>query len=308
MTSKNTKQALTLAGIITAAALTLTSKPDTSIPKDYYDKAGPKISLTKDFSDSRWIRYSDILDNDVDTLKAREKDYRALDSLVNEAKRYMPLIFEKGYSDSVLNILVDQAVNRPMINQEALVNSILDTIRTYTEVVSKDFVKASVKEESWYNSKAESKTGALGFMQFTRSAWKHFGEESYLPNVYDPEKNIRAGIKYYKWMEEEFSKNNPKWNELTVSEKRDLLAAGYNGGPYKLMRKNWDIDKMHQESIEHAKKINDAMISFHREELYKNIALHRNRVENHDRESGNAFWLAYDAAHTDSFIDNRKSI
>lgn len=79
---------------------------------------------------------------------------------------------------------------------------------------------------------------------------------------------------------------------MTVEQKRDLLAAGYNGGHDKLGRKmKWNIDKMPKETIEHVAKINAAMTQFHQEELFRNIAYYRGKIERYE-STQNIFWLA----------------
>jgi len=312
MTEKKTKRILTLTGIVTVAALSLTSKMDLNVPKNNYNtKIEPKISIIDSTSSSSKYNMN-VFSNLIDTILARQKDYETLDSLLFEARKMLsvPLVYHEKHLDSLeinrINSSVNEAITRPMINQEALVNSILDTTKAYTEVVDKYFIKASIREESMYTPKALSPTGAKGLMQFTRSAWKHFGEGQYLPNVYNPEKNIRAGLRYYRWMEEEFSNKHPQWDKLTIAEKRDLLSAGYNGGPYSIMSKkvNWNINNMRDESIKHVAKVNAAIEQFQTEELYKNIASYRAKIERHELGRENVFWLAYDAANTGAFMNN----
>jgi len=301
-----TKRTVALATLVSAAALSLTLKSNPDVPRDnYYEKLGITIPVTKNGSALSWAYYTDVLDNTADTLAARKEDYKTLDLLLTEARTIfkIPLFYTSGYIDSITNpridILANTAVTRPMINQEALVSSILDTITTYTEVIDKYFIKASIREESWYNPNISSHAGAIGLMQFTEKAWKRYGEGPYLSNVYNPEKNIQAGIRYYKWMEKEFSRKHPKWDKLTIGEKRDLLAAGYNGGPYLFIGKksklNWNMKKMPKESIEHAAKINIAMVQLRQEDLFRNIAFYREKIEKYGSELNNALWLTYNA-------------
>ncbi len=310
MTRKNIKQNLTLAGLVTAAALSLTAKTDAleNIPRDNaYDSIGRTVSLVANNQIKFLPYYLDLLDNNKDTADARIEDYRMLDSLITKAKGItadlqVPLIYCGTHLDSLetnldnkLDSLVKATVNRPMINEEALVSSMLDTISSYTEVVDKYFIRASIREESMYNPKIVSLAGARGLMQFMKNTWKRFGEGSYQQNVFNPEKNIRAGIKYYTWMEEEFSKKHPNWDGLTLGEKRDLLASAYNGGHNRLMSKkvNWNIKEMPKESQDHIIKINKAMTQFSVEELYKNIAMYQARIESYESEGNKTFWFAY---------------
>jgi hypothetical protein len=200
--------------------------------------------------------------------------------------------------DSRLDSLVYDVLNRPMINQEALVNSILDTISGYTDVVSKYLVKGSIREESWYDPKAHSGMGAKGLIQFTRPSWKSFGEGPFIPNVYDPVKNIQAGMRYYRWMEEEFAKANPDWENSTIAEKQDFLLTGFNGGPYLYLNDKkhkimWDKNNMPKESVNHAVKVDNAMAQLYMEDLCRNIALYRGEVDRYETGNNNILWLAY---------------
>jgi soluble lytic murein transglycosylase-like protein len=306
MKYKKANRIVQLTGIISAAALSLTSKSIYDISKDrIYDTMAPSISLVKSTVISNLPYYNDILDNTADSIAAIKKDYNTLDSLLNEARTALrvPLVYTNAYMDAVVNpaidTLVNHAINRPTINQEALVSSILDTVSNYTEAVDKYFVKASIREESRYDPNIKSEMHAMGLGQFTRSTWKNFGEGPFLPNVYNPVKNIRATIKYYTWMEEEFSKYNPKWSSLTIPEKRDLLAAGFNGGPYRLMDKkynvNWDLKKMPKQSRDHIIKINTAMEELRQEDLFRNIAFYRERIGKYELAVSNTYWTAFSA-------------
>jgi len=311
MKRKNFRQGMITASIVAAAALSLDLTTDKDLPRDtYYDMLGPNIALVET-NNPEPKTYLNVFSNISDSINSIRKDYQTLDSLLNKARKEIaiPLVYAGVYLDSLsannIYSLVNSAVNRPMINEEVRVKSILDKFTDYTDVVSKDFIEASIIVESRYNPKAVSHTGAKGVMQFTRAAWKEFGEGAYLPNVYDMEKNIEAGIKFYKWMEAElFANRHPRWNELTIVEKQDLLGAGYNGGPYGLIKKEWDISRMREESREHVVKIRNAMNKLYLEDLYKNIASYHAKIEQYEAEKERVFWLAYDAANTGTFMNN----
>lgn len=313
MTRKKMMDALKLTGILTAAAISFTGRSDKLSKDNIYENRGTEISLLMDQSQPELAYFLDMLDNTVDTLEVMKMDYRTLDSLTAEAHNDIhknSLIYHRSYIDSLSNSMMDSlvnaAVNRPKINSEGLVDAILDTVSTYTSVVSRDFIKASIREESRYNPEAKSVTGALGLMQFTKRAWKTFGEGTYAENVKDPEKNIRAGIKFYLWMEDMFSKRYDKWDELDIGKKRDMLSAGFCDGPYLLMGKsvNWDVDKMPKQSREHLKKVNTAMDEIYKERLYLAIADYRAKIQRYESLRENMFWLSYNAANTGRFMDN----
>ena len=81
--------------------------------------------------------------------------------------------------------------------------------------LSPELVKAIVKVESNFNHKAVSPKGAKGLMQLMPATAKRFGVE----DIFDPEENITGGVKFLKYLFDEFGEEN-----------LDLVLAGYNAG------------------------------------------------------------------------------
>jgi len=97
----------------------------------------------------------------------------------------------------------------------------------YTELVHKyatqynlrvEFVHSIIKQESDYNPKAVSKSGAMGLMQLLPSTYadisKRLQDDG---DLFDPETNIRAGCYYLDWVR----KN---------ADLEFMIAMGYNQG------------------------------------------------------------------------------
>ena len=136
----------------------------------------------------------------------------------------------------------------------------INSRRKIPPYMSRKFFEASALAESSGDIYAISEVGARGLMQLTEGAWKQVSTEPYDERVFDPNKNVDAGIKYYLWVHDFCSKNYPNWKELSEQEKVDLLNAGYNFGPPRLMSINWNIENTCPETRTHVAKI-DSLIS-----------------------------------------------
>lgn len=80
--------------------------------------------------------------------------------------------------------------------------------------IDADFIKAVIAVESGFDPKAVSKAGAAGLMQLMPDTALALG----VGDVFDPEQNIRAGVKYLSLQLERFSS-------------LELALAAYNAGP-----------------------------------------------------------------------------
>ncbi|ATD68138.1 transglycosylase [Luteimonas chenhongjianii] len=80
--------------------------------------------------------------------------------------------------------------------------------------VEEAIVRAIMHAESAFNPNALSRAGAQGLMQLMPATAARFG----VVNAFDPEQNIRGGVKYLAWLLKRFN------GDLT------LAAAGYNAG------------------------------------------------------------------------------
>ena len=96
---------------------------------------------------------------------------------------------------------------------EPHISSIQTFARTYG--VEENFVRAVMKQESCFNSRALSSAGAIGLMQLMPGTADLMG----VNDAWDPHQNIKGGIKYLSQMLREFNGN------------KALALAAYNAGP-----------------------------------------------------------------------------
>ncbi len=89
-----------------------------------------------------------------------------------------------------------------------------------------------IQTESSFNPHAVSNCGARGLMQVTRSTWDWICHDylqvdwDFDECAFDPEKNIRVGVRFLRWI-----KDYLDINDCQLCEDRELLLACYNAGP-----------------------------------------------------------------------------
>jgi soluble lytic murein transglycosylase-like protein len=105
--------------------------------------------------------------------------------------------------------------------------------------MSPELVKAVIKVESNYNRRAVSPKGAQGLMQLMPATAKRFG----VKDSFDPEQNITGGIKYLRFLLNEFGEHN-----------LDLVLAGYNAGE-QAVRKYGNKVPPYRETRKYVKKV-----------------------------------------------------
>lgn len=117
--------------------------------------------------------------------------------------------------------------------------------------VDPDFALAIAEQESRFRQSARSGVGAIGVMQLMPATAAGLGV-----NPYDTRENIRGGVKYIKKLQGMFG------------SRYDLIAAGYNAGPYRQSLQNGRIPVI-PETRDYVEKVS----AYH----------DRNRSENGDR-------------------------
>ena len=149
-------------------------------------------------------------------------------------------------SSEKIYYLIDKSINKRR-----------DTLPKYLD---RDFFRGIVFIESSDNPRALSSAEARGLMQLTSDAWKQVEpEQSYVKNVYTPERNIQAGIDYFIWLNNYCSSQHEHWAFLPDDERRNILSASYNGGVGRLVGLDWDISQMPQSTQDYVLKIDKQM-------------------------------------------------
>ncbi len=110
-------------------------------------------------------------------------------------------------------------------------------------------VKAVIRAESGYNPKAVSRKGAMGLMQLMPETASLFDCE----NPFDPESNIRTGIKYLKYLMDYFN------------GRVELALAAYNAGPKNVIKYGYSIPPFN-ETKSYVKKV----LEYYR--IYSNVS------------------------------------
>ena len=86
--------------------------------------------------------------------------------------------------------------------------------------ISPALVKAVIKAESGFDPNAVSPVGAIGLMQVMPETARRVG----IHDPYDPQSNIRAGVRYLKQLLDQFE------------DDESLALAAYNSGPAKVLK------------------------------------------------------------------------
>lgn len=115
------------------------------------------------------------------------------------------------------DLKVQEAINlKSKIDLKAQSTNIDELIQTFGEKydVDEDFIKAIIKQESGFNTRATSKKGAMGLMQLMPKTAESLG----VIDAYNPSQNIEGGVKYLKGLLEKYDNN------------KELALAAYNAG------------------------------------------------------------------------------
>jgi len=126
------------------------------------------------------------------------------------------LMTQPVFAKSVKNVILDHVETYQTFNSAEITNDILYYSRVYD--VDPLIITALFTQESGFNMKARSYTGAIGIAQLQPETAAQLGV-----NAYNIHENIDGGIRYFSSQQRQFQKFGP-W-QLTYA------VAAYNAGP-----------------------------------------------------------------------------
>ena len=229
-------------------ALTLTG------PETYYDYRGKHLGaqylLAQKFADKLGVSLRMEVCRDssemVSRLEEGEADLicypmtkKGLGWMVGDDKEDLEQELKQWYRPGMLAevkkeeefLLSNRAVRRrvfsPMLNRAGGVISHYDGFfQRYASTIRWDWrlLAAQCYQESTFDPKARSWAGACGLMQIMPGTADHLGLSR--ANIYDPEQNIAAAVRYIAELERSFS------DIREHSERTKFVLAAYNGGHF----------------------------------------------------------------------------
>ena len=134
----------------------------------------------------------------------------------------------------------------------------------YGDIITPEYISSIIQIESSGNARAVSHSGARGLMQIMPETWqdesrKLYGKELDLNLAFDPEINKKVGTFYMETISNYLSNRIDGWQNLSIAEKQNLVAAAYSGGMGRLARNNGDISKMPEETKNYVEKLEKLM-------------------------------------------------
>lgn len=162
-----------------------------------------------------------IANNSASQINTIESDFKKiLDKKIEETDTIEKIATPEEKTEVLAEIAPEnkEAIElKSKIDLKAQNNDVEELIETFSEKygVDSDFIKAIIKQESGFNTKATSKKGAMGLMQLMPKTAESLG----VLDAYNPSQNIEGGVKYLKGLLDKFDNNH------------ELALAAYNAGP-----------------------------------------------------------------------------
>lgn len=175
---------------------------------------------------------------------------------------FRPLIkqFAKQYKIRLVSICL-MILLLVFADQNVLMaNSVTDIVSIVSKEydISEELVNQIITAESSFDSKAVSYCDARGLMQITRPTWDWITQQylevdwNFDECSFDPEKNIRVGVRFLKWISDYLDEKELLLN----APKKDLVLACYNAGPGNVRKYNYSVPPF-KETQDYVKKINN---------------------------------------------------
>jgi len=134
---------------------------------------------------------------------------------------YFNNLYNKYYNDKVA--FNDRIDSEYLSHITGKISKYDELIQQYADASEIDWrlIAALVHQESRFNPKAKSWAGASGLMQLMPKTAAQYG----CKKLFDPESNIKAGIKHFNWLEK-------YWNKKVTDKDQRLkfILASYNVG------------------------------------------------------------------------------
>ncbi len=165
-------------------------------------------------------------------------------------------IYTIGKSDSCKpQLTIRDTINYKIVNKKSLnkrelkefkimVKYEVTKVANHFDFNNIDLILSLIKQESQYNYKAVSPTGAEGLMQFTEITLVDYNHD-----VYDYKKTIYNGVKYLSRLKSLFKNRN----NYSDRDAEILAVASYNCGRGRILRDKFKITK--KETINYVKII-----------------------------------------------------
>ncbi len=182
--------------------------------------------LDIELAGSKKIRSAVILEDEIPhaiAIRANNRDlHKALDSFVKR-------IYKKEFYNVLYNKYFKSRKSVSRLTQGRIADTLSGKISPFDNLVRKysdkygfdwRLIAAQMYQESRFNPKARSSTGARGLMQLMPRTARSLG----ISKSDGPAGNIQGGIKYMDWLRDRFD------NDLPISERLWFSLAAYNAG------------------------------------------------------------------------------
>lgn len=169
------------------------------------EKAAETIETVKNQETAETVNIQSVKVENVKSPESREQKPTATNEIV------------KTPEEPVLQ------VKKPSLGGLSTGNAAVDGyIEEFSTLFNVDplLIYAQMSQESSFKARATSSKGASGFMQLMPATAARFG----VTNVYNPKQNIKAGVKYMRWLLDKFGGD------------MRLALAGYNAGEGAVMK------------------------------------------------------------------------